>query len=129
MVFRNFCRRCPSEATILGHDTSEREGKMAVKNRTVLGRITRLLRSVLHPQVLLHPFRMLHYYGYSHVLERTKITMGRDVRLAPNTSFRNGERIDLGDQVQMGNMAPCGPAEAQAGSGSGPARHLGRVVS
>lgn len=75
---------------------------MAVKKRTVLQRILRLLRSVLHPQVLLHPFRMMHYYGYSHVLERAKMSLGRDVRLAPNSSFRNGERIELGDQVQIG---------------------------
>lgn len=75
---------------------------MAVKKRTALGRLGRLLRSFLHPQVLLHPFRMLHYYGYSHVLERQKMRLGRDVRLAPNNSFRNGERIDLGDQVQLG---------------------------
>ena len=75
---------------------------MAVKKRTVAGRVGRLIRSLLHPQVLLHPFRMLHYYGYSHVLERQKMVLGRDVRLAPNTSFRNGERIELGDQVQLG---------------------------
>lgn len=65
-------------------------------------RIARLIRSVLHPQVLLHPFRMIHYYGYSHVLERQKMTLGRDLRIAPNTSFRHGERIALADQVQLG---------------------------
>lgn len=75
---------------------------MAVKKRTPVGRILRLLRSFLHPQVLIHPFRMLHYYGYSHVLERQQMTLGRDVRLAPNTSFRNGARIELSDQVQLG---------------------------
>jgi hypothetical protein len=75
---------------------------MAVRKRTFLGRIGRLVRSMLHPQVLIHPFRMLHYYGYSHVLERQDMTLGRGVRLAPNTSFRNGARIALGDQVQLG---------------------------
>ena len=75
---------------------------MAVKKRTSLGRIRNLLTSFLHPKVLIHPLRMLHYYGYSHVLQREKMTMGRDVRLAPNTSFRNGERIALGDQAQLG---------------------------
>lgn len=73
-----------------------------VKKRTLSLRLLRIVRSFLHPQVLLHPFRMLHYYGYSHVLERQKMSLGRDVRLAPNTSFRNGERIALGDQVQLG---------------------------
>lgn len=75
---------------------------MAVRRQGLVQRVARVLRSFLHPQVLLHPFRMLHYYGYSHVLQRQKMTLGRDVRLAPNTSFRNGERIDLGDQVQLG---------------------------
>lgn len=75
---------------------------MAVKKNSLITRLTRVARSFLHPQVLLHPFRMLHYYGYSHALQRGKITLGRDVRLAPNSSFRNGERIDLGDQVQIG---------------------------
>lgn len=78
---------------------------MAVKKRTALGRVWRLLRSFLHPQVLLHPFRMLHYYGYSHVLPRQSMKLGRDVRLAPNSSFRNGERIELGDQVQVGEYS------------------------
>jgi len=75
---------------------------MAVKNRTPMQRIGRLIRSFLSPQVLIHPFRMLHYYGYSHALQRGRIEMGQDVRLAPNSSFRNGERIALADQVQIG---------------------------
>lgn len=73
-----------------------------MKNNSLGVRLARLLRSILHPQVLLHPFRMFHYWGYSHVLPRRKIAMGRDVRIAPNTSFQNGERITLGDQVQLG---------------------------
>lgn len=65
-------------------------------------RLGRIFRSVLSPGVLLHPFRMLHYYGYTHAVERAKITKGRDLRIAPNASFQNGERIALGDQVQVG---------------------------
>ena len=75
---------------------------MAVKNNTMGLRLMRLLRSVLHPAVLLHPFRLLHYYGYAHVLPLRAATKGRDLRIAPNASFRNGERIILGDQVQIG---------------------------
>lgn len=52
--------------------------------------------------MLLHPFRLLHYYGYTHVRQRRRLTLGRDVRLAPNVSFANAERIDLGDGVQVG---------------------------
>ncbi|WP_146592058.1 acyltransferase [Puniceibacterium confluentis] len=75
---------------------------MAVKKNSPLTRLGRVLRSFAHPYVLLHPFRMLHYYGYSHALQRPRMTLGHDVRLAPNSSFRNGERIELGDQVQIG---------------------------
>ena len=75
---------------------------MAVKANGLGLRIMRLLRSVLHPRVLIHPFRMMHYYGYSHALQRPKLHLGRDIRLAPNASFRNAERIALADQVQVG---------------------------
>lgn len=75
---------------------------MPPKRRTPLTRFRRVLKSVFDPGVLLHPFRMLHYYGYTHVAERRKLSLGRDVRIAPNASFANGERIVLGDQVQLG---------------------------
>jgi len=75
---------------------------LALKQRSLAARIARLVGSVFSVQVLIHPLRMLHYYGYSHALQRPKLTLGRDVRLAPNTSFRNAERIALGDQVQLG---------------------------
>ena len=75
---------------------------MALRKRTPLTRLTRLLRSVLSPQVLIHPFRMLHYWGYAHALQRPQMTLGRDVGIAPNASFRNGARIALGDHVRIG---------------------------
>lgn len=75
---------------------------MPPKTRTLLGRLARVTGSFLNPQVWLHPFRMLHYYGYTHARERAKLALGRDVRIAPNVSFAHGERIELGDQVQVG---------------------------
>lgn len=73
-----------------------------MKDNSLGLRLSRAARSFLHPQVLLHPLRMFHYYGYSHALPRRLIEKGRDLRIAPNSSFRNGERIALGDQVQIG---------------------------
>jgi len=87
---------------------------MAVKKNGVWLRVRRLFASMLNPQVLIHPFRMLHYYGYSHALQRPKLTLGRDVRLAPNASFRNGERIELGDQVQVGEYTALWAGRSQA---------------
>lgn len=75
---------------------------MAIKKNGFLTRLQRLVTSVLDPRVLLHPFRLMHYYGYSHVKPRREMQLGRDVRIAPNASFRNGARIALGDQVQIG---------------------------
>ncbi|MGB7261195.1 MAG: hypothetical protein WBC68_03925, partial [Albidovulum sp.] len=75
---------------------------MAVARRSILSRLLRAARSFLDPGVAMHPFRILHYYGYTHVKQRRLLTLGRDVRLAPNVSFANGERVALGDQVQIG---------------------------
>jgi acetyltransferase-like isoleucine patch superfamily enzyme len=73
--------------------------------RGLAARLRRILRSVFSVQALIHPFRMLHYYGYSHALQRPKLTLGREVHMAPNTSFRNAERIALGDRVQLGEYS------------------------
>ena len=75
---------------------------MAVTQKSLLARMLRGVRSILDPGVLLHPFRLMHYYGYTHVKPRRLVTMGRGVRLAPNVSFANAERIALGDRVQVG---------------------------
>lgn len=75
---------------------------MAVRQRSVMTRLKRAVGSFLDPGVLLHPFRLMHYYGYTHVAPRRLLTLGRDVRIAPNVSFANAERIALGDQVQIG---------------------------
>lgn len=75
---------------------------MTAQKRPALTRAIRLVRSIVDPGVWLHPFRLMHYYGYTHVQQRRRMTMGRGVRLAPNASFANGERITLGDGVQIG---------------------------
>lgn len=75
---------------------------MAVVKRTVLSRLWRAVRSLVDPGVLVHPFRLIHYYGYTHVKPRRRLVLGRDVRIAPNVSFAHAERIELGDQVQVG---------------------------
>jgi acetyltransferase-like isoleucine patch superfamily enzyme len=62
-------------------------------------------RSVLDVRTWMHSFRLLHYYGYSHVREKSKMTIGADPVFAPNASIRNGERITLGDRVHIGERA------------------------
>lgn len=65
-------------------------------------RTLRAVCSVVDPRIWLHMLRMLHFYGYSHVLPRRRVTMGAGVRMAPNTSIRNGERVSIGSGTRIG---------------------------
>lgn len=67
-----------------------------------MSRLLNGLLSVLDPRCYLHAFRLLHYYGYSHVREVSQITKGKGTRLAPNVSINNGCRITLGCECHIG---------------------------
>ena len=58
--------------------------------------------SLVDPRTYLHALRLLHYCGYSHVRERRKLQVGPGTGIAPNVSFRNGERIALGRGCHIG---------------------------
>lgn len=64
--------------------------------------LVRLVRSVADPRTYAHAFRLLNYYGYAHVAERRRMHLGSDVRISPNASFRNGERITVGARSHIG---------------------------
>ena len=68
-------------------------------------RLRRLFLSVVDPMTYLHPFRILHFYGYSHVRPRRRLTMGDGATLAPNVSIRNGERVQIGAGTKVGERA------------------------
>lgn len=70
------------------------------------------LASVLDPRTYLHAFRILHYYGYSHVRERRKMTIGAGTGMAPNVSLRNGERITLGSRSHIGERCSLWAGES-----------------
>ncbi|MET4120484.1 acetyltransferase-like isoleucine patch superfamily enzyme [Bradyrhizobium sp. JR4.1] len=59
-------------------------------------------RSMLDPMTWLHSLRILHYYNYSHVREKRKMTMGTGQVFGPNVSIANGERISLGNRCHVG---------------------------
>jgi acetyltransferase-like isoleucine patch superfamily enzyme len=61
-----------------------------------------LLYSVLDPRTYVHVVRLLHYYNYSHVRERRKLTRGPSVGFPPNISMTNGERIAIGARSRIG---------------------------
>ena len=60
------------------------------------------LASLLDPRCYLHVFRMIHYFGYTHVRERSRVSAGKGTRMAPNISFRNGGRITTGHDCHIG---------------------------
>ena len=49
--------------------------------------------------------RLAHFYGYSHVSQVPRLRRGRDVTFAPNVSFRNAERITIGDGTHIGERS------------------------
>lgn len=63
------------------------------------------LRSLLDPRAWLHALRMVHYYRYSHVEPRRRMTIGPGSALAPNVSLRNGERISIGAGCHIGERS------------------------
>lgn len=60
------------------------------------------IASVCDPRSYLHFFRMIHYYGYSHVRPRCEMRIGEGSAMAPNVSLRNGSRIALGRDCHIG---------------------------
>lgn len=90
-------------------DTSRSAGSTTARSpggeRPMPTRIAKLKNgalSVLDLKTWLHSLRILHYYGYSHVREKRKMTIGADPTFAPNVSISNGDRITLGDRVHVG---------------------------
>jgi len=61
-----------------------------------------VLSTVLDPMTYFQVVRLLHYYAYSHVRPRRRVTLGDGATLAPNVSLRNGERITIGARTQIG---------------------------
>jgi acetyltransferase-like isoleucine patch superfamily enzyme len=68
-------------------------------------KLGRVLATVLDPGTYIHPVRLLHFYGYSHVRPRRKVTLGLDATIAPNVSIRNGERVTVGAGTKVGERA------------------------
>lgn len=60
------------------------------------------LATFCNPRSYFHLFRMIHFYGYSHVGPRLRMKIGDGTGMAPNVSLRNGERIQLGRQCHIG---------------------------
>lgn len=64
-----------------------------------------VLSTFVDPLTYFQAVRLLHFYGYSHVRPRRRVTMGAGTTLAPNVSIRNGERITIGSGTKVGEHA------------------------
>ena len=58
--------------------------------------------SQLDPRAWFQLLRLVHYYNYSHVTPRRLVDIGPGVRMAPNVSLANGERIKIGAYSHVG---------------------------
>jgi acetyltransferase-like isoleucine patch superfamily enzyme len=58
--------------------------------------------SLVDPRAWFQVLRMVHYYNYSHVRPRRLADIGPGVRMAPNVSLANGERIKIGAYSHIG---------------------------
>ena len=61
-----------------------------------------VVRSVVDPRTWLHGLRLAHFSSYSHVRQVAKLRRGERVTFAPNVSFRNAERIEIGAGSHVG---------------------------
>lgn len=59
-------------------------------------------KSVIDPRAWSQLLRLIHYYNYSHVKPRRRMALGPGVRIAPNVSFANAERIEIGAGAHVG---------------------------
>ena len=58
--------------------------------------------SIIDPRAWIHLLRLVHYYNYSHVRPRRLADIGPGVRMAPNVSMMNAERIKIGAYSHIG---------------------------
>ena len=63
------------------------------------------LRSLVDVRTHLHALRLAHFASYAHVRQVRRLDRGRDVSFAPNVSFRNAERIRIGDGSHIGEFS------------------------
>jgi acetyltransferase-like isoleucine patch superfamily enzyme len=66
--------------------------------------IASVLGSALDPRTWAHGIRLAHFSSYSHVRQVPRLRRGERVTFAPNVSFRNAERIEIGAGTHIGEF-------------------------
>lgn len=72
------------------------------KNAGFGTKLRRAIFSLLDVRSYLHVFRLIHFYGYSHVQPRSRMTIGAGTGIAPNVSLTFGELIQVGCNCHIG---------------------------
>ncbi|MET0671888.1 MAG: acyltransferase [Microbacterium pygmaeum] len=67
-----------------------------------MSRLAGAARSLIDPRTYAQAFRLLHFASYSHVQQVRLLNRGANVSFAPNVSFRNAERITIGEGSHIG---------------------------
>jgi len=70
-----------------------------------VSRAAALLRSLLDIGTYLQGVRLAHFASYSHVRQVRLLERGENVSFAPNVSFRNAQRIRIGDGSHIGEFS------------------------
>ncbi len=65
-------------------------------------RASAAVRRVLQPKLWAHVLRLANAAAYAHAEQRSRMTAGPGLAIAPSVSLRNGERIELGREVHVG---------------------------
>lgn len=69
-----------------------------------MSRLLDAVRAVLDPRGWAHSLRLANFSAYSNVRQVPRLTLGPGVRIAPNASFRNAERITIGEGSHIGEF-------------------------
>jgi acetyltransferase-like isoleucine patch superfamily enzyme len=67
-----------------------------------LVRFRRAMLSMVDFRSYFHVLRLIHFYGYSHVQQRSRMKIGAGSSMAPNTSLRYGNLITIGKDCHIG---------------------------
>lgn len=82
------------------------------KNKTLGQRLFTAALSLLDPRPYIHLFRLVHFYNYSHVSQRRKMSVGASSSLSPNVSLRNGHQIEIGKECHIGERSSLWAGDA-----------------
>ena len=78
------------------------DDKVYKSTKSLAARFRRLLISSIDPRALIHAFKIINYYNYSHVAELRQATLGQNLAISPNVSLVNARNLVIGDRVRIG---------------------------